>query len=324
MNKLRAGTRLGAVSQDDAAQHDEREVRAVLGLIDPDGPERLPISKIRRDGGTQPRAELNQDTIADYAEDMARGDQFPPGIVFYDGTDYWLVRGFTRTAAAELLGWTEFDYIVKQGARRDAILFSLGENADHGLRRTNEDKRRVVLVMLNDPEWSSKSSQYIADCCHVSHTFVDKIRLSPATVAGQGKQGKKKPETRIGADGREIRIDRIQKAAQKRAAQKPKLPPPEPVRHPDESEPSGDWQNRPAQPRGLYQQQVTGEDWTARVSIEKTLTIEIDERTTGEIRLSVIEHLEAAVADLEQLDLEEDARSLRDYVRERRQEWGLK
>ena len=31
----------------------------------------IEISKIRIDGGTQPRAELNQETVADYAEPFA-------------------------------------------------------------------------------------------------------------------------------------------------------------------------------------------------------------------------------------------------------------
>lgn len=46
---------------------------------------------------------------------------------------------------------------------RDAILYSCGANDRHGLRRTNEDKRRAVKKSLEDPEWSGWSSNKIAE-----------------------------------------------------------------------------------------------------------------------------------------------------------------
>ena len=61
---------------------------------------KLLISQIRRDGGTQPRAAINQDTVNEYREDMKNGDKFPPVIVFYDGEIYWLADGFHRIEAA--------------------------------------------------------------------------------------------------------------------------------------------------------------------------------------------------------------------------------
>lgn len=36
---------------------------------------------------------------------------------------------------------------------REAILFIVGANASHGLRRTNADKRRTVERLLADEEW---------------------------------------------------------------------------------------------------------------------------------------------------------------------------
>ena len=40
--------------------------------------------------------------------------------------------------------------ISDDGGLRDAILFSVGANAAHGLRRTNADKRRTVLLLWED------------------------------------------------------------------------------------------------------------------------------------------------------------------------------
>ena len=59
----------------------------------------LSIDSIRIDGGTQPRAELRNDVVKDYAELMRAGAAFPPVSVFYDGQDYWLADGFHRIRA---------------------------------------------------------------------------------------------------------------------------------------------------------------------------------------------------------------------------------
>ncbi|MFI5011756.1 MAG: MT-A70 family methyltransferase [Hyphomicrobiales bacterium] len=136
----------------------------------------LALSLIRIDGGTQPRSALYDNVVRDYADAMGAGAAFPPVIVFYDGRDHWLADGFHRHAAASSLGLVEIGADIRQGTRRDAILFSVGANAMHGLRRTNEDKRRAVKVLLADEEWSRWSDHEIARRCAVSHTFVGLLR----------------------------------------------------------------------------------------------------------------------------------------------------
>lgn len=70
---------------------------------------------------------------------------------------------------------------MTKSTRRDAILFSAGANAAHGMRRTNEDKRRAVLTLLNDPEWAGWSDREIARRCHVGHPLVAQLRPQLAT-----------------------------------------------------------------------------------------------------------------------------------------------
>jgi hypothetical protein len=137
---------------------------------------KLAIKKIRTDGGTQPRESIDAFIVDDYAADMKRGDKFPPVDVFYDGTDYWLSRGFHRTAAAAQAGRRDIDATIHQGTRRDAVLHSVGDNATHGLRRSNEDKRRAVTLLLGDAEWKEWSDRKIGDARGVSHTFVRRVR----------------------------------------------------------------------------------------------------------------------------------------------------
>ena len=122
----------------------------------------LDINLIRMDGGTQSRVQLDWIATSEYAQAMKEGAQFPPVVVFHDGADYWLADGFHRIKAAEQAGVTEFPADVRQGTRRDAILYSVGANANHGVRRTNADKRAAVLLLLGDALWAAWSDAEIA------------------------------------------------------------------------------------------------------------------------------------------------------------------
>lgn len=138
----------------------------------------LSIAFIRTDGGTQPRASLDDETVSEYADAMRNGATFPPVDVFYDGKMYWLADGYHRIAAAQRLNRTQIAANVHQGTQRDAVLHSAGANAAHGLRRTNADKRRAVLRLLQDDEWQKWSDREIARRCKVHHQMVGNLRSS--------------------------------------------------------------------------------------------------------------------------------------------------
>lgn len=146
---------------------------------------KLRIDRIRMDGGTQPRARVEQTIINQYVAALEDGAQFPEVKVFHDGSDYWLADGFHRVKANQHIGSLEIDADIKQGSRRDAVLFSVGANALHGLNRTPEDKKRAVMVLLEDAEWSAWSNREIARRCAVSPTFVSSVRPEPSVHGGQ-------------------------------------------------------------------------------------------------------------------------------------------
>src|SRR3979411_695781 len=95
-------------------------------------------------------------------------DNFPPIVVFHDGTDHWLSDGFHRHAAAKKAGLHSLRAKILQGTRRDAILHAVGASTPQGLRRTNADKPRAVTILLDDEEWGSWSDGHIARQCGVS------------------------------------------------------------------------------------------------------------------------------------------------------------
>ena len=156
---------------------------------------KLRLSEIQFDGETQMRAELDLATVADYREELRAGTKFPPIVVFFDGSSYWIGDGYHRWHAAAQSDRETIECDVRKGTKRDAILHACGANGVHGLRRTNPDKHRAVITLLNDAEWSQWSDRVVAEKCGVSHTFVAKLREQLATVATS-------PTDRRGADGK--------------------------------------------------------------------------------------------------------------------------
>lgn len=139
-------------------------------------PEYLSLSLIIADEQFQPRAILSQETINDYAQHMMAGVQFPPVIVFLDGTAYWLADGFHRVEAAKKAGQSTILAEVHQGDRHLAVLYAVRANCEHGLPRTNEDKRKAVEILLLDPQWGAWSNNEIARRCAVSPMTVKRVK----------------------------------------------------------------------------------------------------------------------------------------------------
>jgi len=112
---------------------------------------------------------------------MANGDAFPPIVVFSDGETYWLADGFHRMYAAKKIELVTITADVRQGTRRDAILYSVGANSEHGVRRTTADKRKAVTMLLEDSEWATWADGEIGRRCIVTDRTVANIRkeLSP-------------------------------------------------------------------------------------------------------------------------------------------------
>lgn len=171
--------------------------------------EQLNISDLQIDRDLQMReAGVDVGVVADYAEALTEGTEFPPIIVFYDGENYWPGDGFHRIEAHKKAGRGTINSDVRQGNKRDAVLLAAGANANHGLRRSTADKRRSVVSLLRDPEWAKWSDRQIGKACGVDHKTVGKIRID--ITSGEI------PQTRtFERNGREITM----KVAQREAVQ---------------------------------------------------------------------------------------------------------
>jgi hypothetical protein len=171
----------------------------------------LPIDVVRIDGGTQSRCHINEEKVYEYAEAMAEGAAFPPAVAFFDGREYWLADGFHRYHATLKNKKQSFICRIINGTVRDAILYSFKANGMHGMPMSNEDKRRIVLEMLNDFEWSGWSDREIARQCCVSHVFVSKLRNSMDTPQPEVVKHKT-------ADGKIVERERKERKPKKTSA----------------------------------------------------------------------------------------------------------
>lgn len=178
------------------------------------------INAIRIDGGTQARASLNESIVAEYADNLAA---LPPIILFYDGSDYWLADGFHRYHAYRRANKASIAAGVREGTCQDAKLFAAGANGDHGLRRTNEDKRRAVEMVLGIADCDGWSDTKIANHCAVSVPFVSAIRRPE--VAEKQQQHRKASAEKKAPDRNPITP--LSKAGDSKAPKsKPKADPP--------------------------------------------------------------------------------------------------
>jgi len=156
----------------------------------------LDLELIRIDGDTQPRQSISNETVAEYADEMREGDQFPEVTVFFDGKDYWLADGFHRWHGARRAGQEKIRANVLRGTQEDARWHATGANKAHGLRRTNADKARAVRLALAHPKAAGKSSREIARHCGVSNRMVDGYRQKSGKANPHGKASGKLSQNR--------------------------------------------------------------------------------------------------------------------------------
>lgn len=172
--------------------------------------------------GLQTRAALDEATVSEYTELMEKGVEFPPVTVFREDiagkpSVYRLADGFhrveskTRTTKYGRPGFDTVKANIIQGGYADALKFALSANANHGLRRTNADKRRAVEMALENARklfGGMPSANRLAEMCAVSVEFAnrfitEKEKAVPPPVPVR---------TRVGRDGKKVTLPPVRPA----------------------------------------------------------------------------------------------------------------
>lgn len=135
------------------------------------------IQQIRTDMGTQSRLNIDPDAVERYKTALEKGIQLPPLRAVKDANgDIILWDGFHRIEAAERANMPAVKVMVMPGTIRDAVLLSLSANETHGLPRSHGDRKKAILTMLGDSQWSQWSHIDIARACDVDESYVRRIR----------------------------------------------------------------------------------------------------------------------------------------------------
>jgi hypothetical protein len=142
----------------------------------------LSISQITVDRTVQSRVATSISDEKEFSAAMLDGDEFPPVVVLWDGKKYWLADGFHRVAAAKAARRIrpKMEGIraqVIEGTKRDAIIYSAGANKRFSIKRTPEDIKRSIYMLLDDDEWRDKPNVDIARHVGVKPETVRNYRI---------------------------------------------------------------------------------------------------------------------------------------------------
>ena len=144
-----------------------------------DWPEAIEIllANIKVSDSTHPRDHIDRGAVEEYAQAMRDGATFPPvEVVGSVEGPAWLSDGRHRYEAVKLNGWDKIRAVVIAGDERSAVLHAVEANGAHGVRRSTKDKRKSVMLLVQDPEWGQWSDNEIAKRCNVSWDLVKSVR----------------------------------------------------------------------------------------------------------------------------------------------------
>jgi hypothetical protein len=163
----------------DAASKSDESTEVALGDIDLDCAIRV-------------REKFNQEIVDKYAELIIEGVTLPPIKVFRVNGVLKVTDGQHRCRAAKKAGRETIKAIIVEGSEQEALMDALGANAQHGLPRSNKDKRRVAILGIEN--FGHLSDREIAKICAVSNTFIGVIKAELSAVDSSrprmGKDGK--------------------------------------------------------------------------------------------------------------------------------------
>jgi protein gp37 len=182
---------------------------------------RLALQDIELDTRLQPRATINEEKVQEYTERLATGDTFPAVVVFHDGATYWLADGFHRFYAHREHGASGIQAQVHNGTFDDALEYSVGANAKHGIPRSRADTRRAIENLLRTEKWVGRSDNWIADVVVCNIRTVQNTREQMETTLQitkldtlTGQDGKERPRTNGRKSGSEPELIVFQEPVQ--------------------------------------------------------------------------------------------------------------
>ena len=133
---------------------------------------KIDIDALTLDERLQPRAEMDDDLVQRYTDDMKNGDVFPPIRVIGE----WLVDGWHRVSAAKRAGIKQLPAVMTPGTFEAAEDFTFTVNRTHGLQRTHADVQAAIRRALLTARWVERSDEWIAEVVGCANQTVGRKR----------------------------------------------------------------------------------------------------------------------------------------------------
>lgn len=144
----------------------------------------VPLSDLVLDEELQPRVAIDRAVLENYVQLLVDGVQFPPVVVFRDDAcTLWLADGFHRWHAHKVLDADCINADVRDGSRRDALLYSLSANAKHGLQRGAGDYSRAYDTACRNGLVNAADSDAVQALLRCSGSWADKLTVRAREAA---------------------------------------------------------------------------------------------------------------------------------------------
>ena len=140
----------------------------------------MELSKIIIDSRLQLRQDgIISDTVEDYSKALSSGVEFPPVTVYDVNGELYLVDGFHRYAAYRKIKKDFIGATIVKGSWDEAVYYArYVANRKNGMKVTLEDKKKILLETLQDPNYLDSTVREIADLCVLSMGMVQKYKTS--------------------------------------------------------------------------------------------------------------------------------------------------
>ena len=195
------------------------------------------MSLLPKGGAPMPRAQVNMKDLT-FAEDvlprMVRsgplvdefteilrlgapdGTEMGLGVVFHDGSTFWVADGTKRLTAQDRIGIVRPWVDLKKGTKGDAIWYAIGANREHGVRLSNAEKRQATINALKNPDIAETfTHESIAEQVGVSRSLVTKL-LAELERGGQALMRRPKRQGVRRAGRRPISVEKAEAATRER------------------------------------------------------------------------------------------------------------
>jgi hypothetical protein len=173
----------------------------------------LSLIDITLDRQFQPRDSLDGTNVNNLKDAYEEGADIPPVTIWKDGDSSFLIEGFHRFRAAQLVGLKELPVQYFKGSRAEAMAYAFRVNSTHGLLLSRTDRVKYLKRLLDIEPYKSLSSRKAAEAIGDKslYKFIQRLRnktqQTTSSFSDKNTQNNSVEDTQPITDGAKLRIE---------------------------------------------------------------------------------------------------------------------